>query len=79
MTLYFAHITAAGPVRYGQFPLAIGVLEAPDKFMPISMAFEVGWTDDRLGVWRISAHGAEVPGRFVIVDRQFEPVDVTSA
>jgi hypothetical protein len=44
MNRYFAHITAAGPVRSGQFPFAIGVLESPEKPMPIKMAFWVGGT-----------------------------------
>jgi hypothetical protein len=38
MTRCFAHITAAGPVRHGQVPGSIGVLEAPDHAMPIGMA-----------------------------------------
>jgi hypothetical protein len=71
MTRYFAHIRATGPVRYGQFPFSIGVLEAPDKLMPIGMAFGVGRTDDGMAVWRLTVHGADVPGRWVIVDRRF--------
>ena len=39
-TRYFAHISAAGPIRYGRIPGAIGVLDAPDHPMPIGMAFE---------------------------------------
>jgi hypothetical protein len=46
----FAHISAAGPVRYGQFPFAIGVLAESDPFLPISMASEVGWTEGGLEV-----------------------------
>jgi hypothetical protein len=37
MSTYFAHISAAGPIRYGQVPGSIGVLEALDKFMPIGV------------------------------------------
>ena len=50
MTRYFVHVTASSPVRYGQFPFSIGVLEASDKFMPIGMAFGVGITGDGLAV-----------------------------
>jgi hypothetical protein len=39
-TRYFAHISAAGPVRYGQFPGAIGVLDSSDHPMPIGTACE---------------------------------------
>ena len=38
MSTYFAHISAAGPIRYGQVPGSIGVLESLDKFMPIGEA-----------------------------------------
>jgi hypothetical protein len=37
MSRYFAHISAAGPVRHGQLPGSIGVLEALDKPMPIGI------------------------------------------
>jgi hypothetical protein len=75
MTRYFAHIRAAGPVRYGQLPGSIGVLEAPDQPMPIGMAICTGWNPDGLAVWPLTVHGAEVPGRWVIVDRVFRPVE----
>jgi len=32
---YFAHISHNGPIRYGDVPGSIGVLEAHDKPMPI--------------------------------------------
>jgi hypothetical protein len=35
---YFTNISASGPVRYGQLPGSIGVLEALDKPMPIGIA-----------------------------------------
>jgi hypothetical protein len=75
MTRYFAHISAAGPVRYGQFPFAIGVLESPDKPMPIGMASEIGRTEGGLAVWGLHVHDADVPGRWVIIDRRFVPVE----
>jgi hypothetical protein len=73
MIHYFAHISAAGPIRYGQFPFSIGVLEARDKPMPIGMAPEVNRTEDGLALWKPTVHGVEVPGRWVIVDREFKP------
>jgi hypothetical protein len=54
MTRYFAPISAAGPVRSGRFPFSIGVLKAPDKLMPIGMAFGVGRTNDGMAVWRLT-------------------------
>ena len=67
----------AKPLRYGQLLDAIGVLEAPDNHMPIGMAFGTGRTEDGLKVWKPHVHGADVPGRWVIIDRQFVPVEGT--
>jgi hypothetical protein len=75
MSRYFAHISAAGRVRYGQVPGSIGVLDAPDKPMPIGMANCAGWDPARLAVWRLTVEGADVPGRWVIVNREFRPVE----
>jgi hypothetical protein len=62
MGRYFAHVSSAGPVRYGQIPGSIGVLEDPDKPMPVGMANFTGWTPAGLAVWRLTVEGAEVPG-----------------
>jgi hypothetical protein len=75
MSRYFANITAVGPVRAGQFPFAIGVLESPDRFMPISTAFGIGRTDGGLELWELVVNGADVPGRWVIVNREFRQVE----
>jgi hypothetical protein len=58
-------------VRYNQFPFSIGVLEAPDRAMPIGMASCVGWDGRGLAVWRLTIRGADVLGRWVIIDRRF--------
>jgi hypothetical protein len=60
---YFTNVGVSGPVRYGQLPGSIGVLEAPDQPMPIGIAFEAGRTEGGLAVWRLRVHGADVPGR----------------
>jgi hypothetical protein len=75
MTRYFAHISGAGPVRYGQVPGSIGVLDWPDQPMPIGMANGTGWGPAGLAVWRLTVEGANVPGRWMIVDREFRPVE----
>jgi hypothetical protein len=75
MTRYFAHVSTHGPVKYGQVPSAIGVLEAPDKFMPIGEASCRTWYENGLAVWTLRIGGKEVPGRWVIVDREFKPAD----
>jgi hypothetical protein len=67
-TRYYAHISAAGPVRYGQLPGSIGVLDSPDHPMPVGTAFEVGQSEGGLAVWCLTVEGADMPGRWVIVD-----------
>jgi hypothetical protein len=72
---YFAHISATCPVRGGQGLGLIRVLEAPDQAPPIGMVFEVGWTEGGLAVWRLTMRGADLTGRWEIVDRNFQPVE----
>jgi hypothetical protein len=43
--------------------------------MPIGMAAAIGRTEGGLGVWRLLVHGADVPGQFIIVDREFRAVE----
>jgi hypothetical protein len=71
--MYYAHISQAGPIRYGRVPGSIGVLEALDKFMPIGEASCRTWKENGLAVWTLRIGGQEIPGRWVIVDREFRP------
>jgi hypothetical protein len=69
---YFANCgPVRGPALYGQLPGAIGVLEALDNHMPIGMALGQGPDDFGVAMWRLSVHGAEVPGLWIILDREF--------
>ncbi len=70
---YFAHISQRGPVKYDQVPGSIGVLEALDQFMPIGEASRRTWDENGLAVWTIRVGRQEIPGRWVIVDREFRP------
>jgi hypothetical protein len=38
------------------------------------MPFEAGWTQAGLAVWRLTVNDADVPGWWIIVDREFRPV-----
>jgi hypothetical protein len=72
---YFALIFQRGPVKYGQVPSSIGVLENPKQCKPSGEATCRTWDDEGLAVWTLRIHGQEVPGRWVIVDRQFRRVE----
>jgi hypothetical protein len=53
---------------------AIGVLQAPDDHMPIGMA--PGADIDGAGAKRrrLTVHGAQLLGPWVVIDREFRPV-----
>jgi hypothetical protein len=55
-------------------PGSIGVLESPERFMPIGQANCRRWDDQGLAVWRLNIGGHDLPGEFVIVDQEFRLV-----
>jgi len=71
MPQYFAHISQRGPVKYGDVPGSIGVLEALDKFMPIGEASCRTHDENGLAVWTLRIGKQEIVGRWVIVDQEF--------
>jgi hypothetical protein len=73
MPRYFAHISKTGPVKYGDVPGSIGVLEAVDKPMPIGEASCFTHDENGLAVWSLRIGKQEIPGRWVIIDRKFRP------
>ena len=73
MPRYFTHISQNGPIRYGDVPGSIGVLEVLDKFMPIGEASCRTHDENGLAVWSLRIGKEEIPGRWVIVDREFRP------
>jgi hypothetical protein len=72
---YFAHISSRGPVKYGDAPSAIGVLESLDTFMPIADATCRDWDADCLAVLTLRIGKQELPGRSIIQDGEFKPID----
>ncbi len=71
MPRYFAHISHDGPIRYGDVPGSIGVLEAVDKPMPIGEASCRIHDENGLAVWTLRIGKQEIPGRWTIVNREF--------
>jgi hypothetical protein len=71
---YYANIGPRSGPNLGRHRLAaIGVLQSPDDRTPIGMALAVGRDDDEVEVWELTVRGVELPGRWVVVDRQFVP------
>ena len=68
---YFADIVEPGTIRYGQFCCAIGVLDSPDNRILVGSAFDHARTSSGIAVWRLHVRGVEVPGRWIVRDREF--------
>jgi hypothetical protein len=64
-----------GPLLSGSVPWAIDVLEALDKPMPIGMALAVGVDADGRSLWALTIDGEDLPGRWVVIDREFQPAE----
>jgi hypothetical protein len=47
--------------------------------MPIGTAYEAGWTEAARATWRLTVDDADVPGRWVIVNRESRPVEEAPA
>jgi hypothetical protein len=69
--MYFTNVGGKGPVRDGEYPSSIGVLESRDNHMTIGAAHPVGRTDRGFALWKLVIHGGDIPGRWIILDRQF--------
>jgi hypothetical protein len=39
----------------------------------IGLALAIGRSDEEVEVWELTVRGAELPGRWVVVDREFRP------
>jgi hypothetical protein len=52
---------------------AFGVLQARHVHTYIGIALPVGWDEADRSLWRLTVHGAEVPGRRIVVHREFRP------
>jgi hypothetical protein len=75
---YYAHISQRGPIRDRDLPGSIGVHEKPEADdLPVGIAHSFTSDDAGLAVWRLVVRGEDVPGSFVIMDRQFIPAHET--
>jgi hypothetical protein len=71
MTAYFTNADGLGRVRYQQLPSSIGITESLESDLPIGIASQVSRNDRGMAVWILRVRGADVPGRWAIVNRKF--------
>jgi hypothetical protein len=69
--VYYANLTVNGPVEYRRVIGSIAVLEAPDNHSSIGVAKCTTCDDNGLAVFVLTVRGHELPGRWVIIDREF--------
>jgi hypothetical protein len=73
---YFTNMgPGSGPILWRDGLVAIGVLEALGARTPIGMALLAGSDEHGLALWTLTVSRAEVPGLWVVVDRQFRPAE----
>ena len=71
---YFVNVgPERGPILHLDTAGAIGVTEAPGRRMPVGLALRTGWDAAGRALWRLVMHGENVPGCWLVVDREFQP------
>jgi len=72
-----AYLTSTGPntgsILWSHGFSALGVLASRDDRLPIGNAREVGWGPGGISLWRLTIHDAELPGLWIVVDREVRP------
>jgi hypothetical protein len=67
-----------GPAFDRRVPPTIDVLEQPNDVQRIGTALCIGAGAKGIALWRLIVHGAALPDRWMVVDRQFQPADLRS-
>jgi hypothetical protein len=62
-----------GPILWRDRSRAIEVFKGTDDRRPIGMALEIGQTEGGVALWKLTVQGDEVPGRWIVVGREFRP------
>jgi hypothetical protein len=61
----------SGPILWRDHYEAIDVLVAPDDYTRIGTALPVGRTEGGIAIWDIFVRGEAVPGRWIVIGREF--------
>jgi hypothetical protein len=72
---YYARVHCKGTAKYGELSNAFGVHDSPAPCLPVGVGFEVGRTEEGLALFRLTVRNVGVPGRFILVDGEFRPVE----
>ena len=73
---YFTHATPdSGPRLYTDTSDLLDVRPHRDGPGVIGMATCVGWIPGGVALWRLKIDGDDLPGLWVVVDREFRPAE----
>jgi hypothetical protein len=79
MIYYASSGPKSGPILYRDHYGVIKVVRRPDELWPIGRAMEVGRTEGGVSLWKLEVRGIEVPGRWIVLGREFLPAQVGRA
>jgi len=71
---YYACTDQTGAVRIGEIPHTIEVFARFGDPVRIGHALSVGTHKNGAELWRLTVRKVEVPGRFILVRGEFQPV-----
>jgi hypothetical protein len=66
----------SGPILWRDGHHAIGVLESRDADIPVGRALGCGFGWDGVALWRLIVHNVAVPGKWIVVGREFWPEEL---
>jgi hypothetical protein len=69
--MYVTNVGGPGCVTFRQIPGSIAVLDAVRSGVLVGLASASGQTDDGFALWSLRVGDADLPGRWIIVDRKF--------
>jgi hypothetical protein len=63
----------SGPLRANVGYFGIGVSQSPGTCTPIGAALVAGQDQNGLALWRLTIDTTDLPGLYVVIDREFRP------
>jgi hypothetical protein len=67
----------SGPILWSDVSDGIEVLRTPGDHPAIGRAIPVGWTEGGIALWELTVGNDALPGRWLVLGRQFLPAPDT--
>jgi hypothetical protein len=72
---YYTNLLVRGAIKHKNASRSVGVIDSPFGGQPIGVAACVGKDENGLAAWILAVNGERIPGLWVIVDREFHPLE----